>query len=142
MPEDETEIQTPWKRATQQRYALQETRTAREQGGRQQPNSGRRWFAKRDVVLENPIGRLLIDNKETGQNDSYRITGKDFKALKRDANRTPPGCYPGLQIDIRGVHLMVTETVFYDDVKKHIAGLEARIEELQEKLDAREKDLP
>jgi hypothetical protein len=128
------EMVPPWKRVTEQKYAEQEKRTAKNQSGRRQPNSGRLWHSRRDVVLSNPIGKLLIDNKGT-EAESFRIERNEWKKLRRDSNRTPPGCSPGMQIDIQDEHLMVIGLDFYDELCRYILHLEAEVEDARNKKD-------
>lgn len=116
-------LKTPWERVREQPYAKQEKRTAKKPGARPQINSGRTWSSLRDVIQDSPLGRILIDNKTT-EASSYRITREDFMALKRDANRTPPGCLPGLQIDIQDLRLMVIEDGLWDEILNYIRELE------------------
>jgi len=120
-------MKTPWQQVKESRSQLQEKRTARKPGARSQINSGRTWSSKGDVVLNSPIGRILIDNKDT-EDASYRITEDDWRKLKKQANQTPPGCQPGLQIDIRNLRLLVIEEATYDEIVKYILTLESRLE--------------
>lgn len=119
-------LKPPWQRATERRYEAQERRTAKKPGARAQLNSGRTWSGLRDVKQASPIAHVLIDNKTT-EATSYRITEDDFAKLKRDANRTPPGCLPAFQIDIRDLHLMVIEDAHWDEIIDYIRILEERI---------------
>lgn len=130
-------MNTPWGQAKKTRSELQERRTGNKPGHRKQVNSGRRWHSLRDAIQNSPIGRVLIDNKDT-EDSSYRITLGDWKDLKTHANRTPPGCQPGLQIDIRNLRLMVVEERTWDEVVKYTQVLESKIEELLR--DAKEKE--
>jgi hypothetical protein len=118
-------MKSPWKRATETRSVLQERRTAEKPGARAQINSGRTWSSLRDVRMDSPIGRLLIDNKDT-EGESYTIKRSDFKAMKRDANRTPPGCHPMLQIDIQDLRLMLFEEALWDEIVNYILFLEEK----------------
>lgn len=120
---------TPWKPDARQAYAKQEARTAKKPGARPQINSGRTWSSLRDVQQDSPLGRVLIDNKTT-EAMSYTITETDWKALKRDANRTPPGCSPALQIDIRGLRLFTVEEDLWDETMNYIRLLEAKLADL------------
>lgn len=125
-------MKSPWEAAKERRdtgYMQQEKRTGSKKGARQQLNSGRLWFSLRDVMRRTPVGEMLIDNKTT-ENLSYTIKKDDWAALKRDANRTPPGCHPALQIDIQDLRLMVTEEKLWDDVLDYIRTLEAGLEQL------------
>jgi hypothetical protein len=124
-------MKTPWQRAQDRRpkYALQESRAAKKPGATAQVNSGRTWSSLRDVKLESPLGRVLIDNKTTETASSYRITEKDWLELRRDANRTPPGCHPALQIDLSDrVRLMTIEEPFWDEILDYIRVLEDQLE--------------
>jgi hypothetical protein len=120
-------VRTPWQRVTDPAYAKQEKRTAKKHGARPQVNSGRTWSSLRDVKQESPLGYVLIDNKTT-EASSYRITKPDFMALSRDANRTPPGCHPALQIDIQDLRLIVFHEGFWDDVVDYIRLLESKLD--------------
>lgn len=117
---------TPWEQAKERRYAEQEKRTASKEGGRPQRNSGRVWHSLRDVTLKSFLGKLLIDNKTT-EAKSYTITRSDWEALKRDANRTPPGCLPVLQIDIQSLSLIVFEEGTWDEIVRHVLLLEKKV---------------
>lgn len=108
-------MKTPWNKDKRPKYQQQEQRTAKKKGGRQQINSGRTWSSLRDVSLKTLLGTVLIDNKTTDK-ASYRITKDEFLALKRDANRTPPGCHPGMQIDIQDLRLLVIEEALWDEI--------------------------
>lgn len=116
-------VKSPWERAKEQRYVSQEKRTSRKPGARPQINSGRKWHSLRDVIQDSPLGRMLIDNKTT-EGASYRITITDFRELKRDANRTPPGCHPALQVDIQEMRLMIIEDALWDEIIDYIRILE------------------
>jgi hypothetical protein len=69
------------------------------------------------------LSHVLIDNKDA-PGKSYRVTEDEWAALKRDANRTPPGCTPALQIDLGKFSLMVVEEAFWDDLLDYIRTLE------------------
>jgi hypothetical protein len=118
---------TPWERAKEVRYVKQEKRTAKMPGGRPQVNSGRIWSSLRDAKISSFIGRLLVDCKST-EAGSYTISEADWLALKKDANQTPPGCLPALQIDIRDVHLMAFELSTWDALVEYVMNLERRLE--------------
>lgn len=120
-------MNTPWEAAKQRRYQRQERRTASKPNARAQVNSGRTWFSLRDVMEKTPLGRVLTDNKDT-EAQSYTIKKNDWRALKRDANRTPPGCHPSLQIDIQGLRLRVIEEDLWDEINKYVTVLESEIE--------------
>lgn len=120
-------MSTPWDKAKEQKYAKQEKRVGKKPGARQQFNSGRKWNGLRDVLQASPVAHVLIDCKDT-DDKSYRITVDDWTKLKRDANRTPPGCLPALQLDISGLRLMVIEDRHYDEIINYIRVLEGRLE--------------
>lgn len=101
-------MKTPWKKDTTPKYAKQEARTAKKPGARAQLNSGRTWSGLRDVRRKVRSFSFLIDNKTT-DDKGYRITEDDWLKFARDARRTPPGCHPMLQLDIRSVRLVVLE---------------------------------
>lgn len=119
-------MKTPWQRATDPKYALQERRTAKKPGARPQVNSGRTWSSLRDVKQESPLGHLLIDNKTTDAK-SFSIVREDFIALRRDANRTPPGCHGAFQVDIQDLRVMVIGEDLWDETLNYIRLLEARL---------------
>lgn len=116
-------MSTPWERAKKQRYEKQEQRTARMPGGRAQVNSGRIWSSLRDAKIDSFIGRLLVDNKST-EAGSYTVKKSDWLDLRKDANRTPPGCLPALQIDIQDIHLMTFELATWDQLVEYVLTLE------------------
>jgi hypothetical protein len=118
-------MKTPWKKHGLS-YADQEKRTASKPGARAQVNSGRTWSGLRDVKQRSPVAHVLIDNKTTDA-QSYRIEKGDWLELKRDSNRTPPGCLPALQVDISGLALIVLEDGHYDAILEYIADLEGQL---------------
>lgn len=117
-------MKTPWSQKKEQGYVRQERRTASRPGARSQINSGRTWSSLRDVRLDAILGHLLIDNKDAPKG-SYRLTDDEWMALKRDANRTPPGCSPAFQIDLGArIRLLVIEEDFWNDLLDYIRRLE------------------
>lgn len=70
---------------------------------------------------------MLIDNKTT-EAQSFTISLKDWLPMKRDANRTPPGCSPAFQIDIRGTRLMLVEEDLWDEALNYIRLLESMLD--------------
>jgi hypothetical protein len=125
-----SEIPTPWERAKISRSVQQERRTSNMPGARSQINSGRIWSSLRDNKLDTFVGMLLIDNKDT-ESESYRLVREKWLELRRDANRTPPGCHPALQVDIQDVHLMIFEVGLWDALMKYVIDLETRLMELE-----------
>jgi len=108
----------PWNKDRTPNYLKAEKEQAKRKGARAQINSGRLWFSLRDVIEKTVLGNLLIDNK-TGRDGpliSYRVTQYDWHDLKRDANRTPPGCHPVLRLNIGPYKLMVIEEDLWDEV--------------------------
>ena len=135
-PEENQPPETPWIRARKSNSAQQEQRFARGRG-RQQPNSGRRWHSPGDVTLNSFIGRILVDNKthDNPEKQSYRITRDEWLKLRTQANRTPPGCSPALQIDIQELHLLAMELDLWDEIVEYVMRLEATVEKLREAND-------
>lgn len=110
-------MSVPWKERRTPAYVRQEREQAKRDSARAQINSGRLWHSLRDVVENSKVGRLLLDCKtgKEGPLKSYRITEQDWEALHRDAARTPPGCHPGLRLDIGRFRLLVIEQATWDD---------------------------
>jgi hypothetical protein len=88
----------PWKRAqNQQRARRSEDQAAKQEGGRRQPASGSRWFAKGDVRANG----FLLDDKYT-DDASFSLTAKDWRKITAEALQTPPGLLPSMRISIKG----------------------------------------
>lgn len=123
------EIPTPWERATKSKSKLQEERTSRMKGARPQVNSGRIWSSLRDNKLTSFIGLFLIDNKthDDPEKRSYTIKYDEWKDLRRDANRTPPGCMPALQVDIQDVSLLVIEVGAWEEIQRYVLDIETKL---------------
>ena len=70
------------------------------------------------------IGNILIDCKtgRDGPLKSFRITDKEWDEMKRDANRTPPGCYPAYRIDLGKHRLLLIEEEMWDDAVEVMNG--------------------
>ena len=130
------ELETPWQRGRKKsRSKEQEERTSRMRGARPQVNSGRIWSSLRDNTLTTFVGSFLIDNKTTERaNESFRIERKKWLELRRDANRTPPGCLPGLQVDLQDVHLLVVEVAAWEAVERYVIALEDKLERAQDEI--------
>lgn len=107
----------PWRMGKKKPYEKQEERTSKKKGGRKQLNSGRTWSALRDVKRKVGDATYLYDNKTTTSRN-YTLTKDEFMSLIRDANRTPPGCRPVLQIDFNNggniLSLVVIEEAEFD----------------------------
>jgi hypothetical protein len=126
-----SELIPPWDRVKRNRSLIQERGFAKRTGARPQVNSGRIWSSLRDATLNSFLGRLLVDNKTT-EAGSYTIKKDDWELLKRDANRTPPGCHPALQIDIGDLHLFVLGLSTWDEAMEYIMFLEGQVEKFKE----------
>jgi hypothetical protein len=121
-------VDSPWERSLKSRSKQQEERTAKMPGARPQVNSGRIWSSLRDNKLTSFIGMFLIDNKthDDLEKQSYRIDYNEWKSLRRDANRTPPGCLPALQIDLQDISLFVIELSTWEEIQRYVMNLETR----------------
>lgn len=110
-------MSVPWNRDKKPNYLKAEREQAKRSGARAQVNSGRVWSGLRDVVERSKNGIVLLIDNKTGAKESlksYRITDAEWNGLKRDANRTPPGCHPCLRLDIGKHKLMVIEQDTWD----------------------------
>lgn len=88
----------PWKRAQrQQRARRSEEQAAKAEGGKRQPASGSRWFAKGDVRANG----FLLDDKFT-DDASFSLTAYDWRKITAEALQTPPGLMPRMRISIKG----------------------------------------
>lgn len=123
------EIDPPWQRSLKSRSKEQEERTARMKGARPQVNSGRIWSSLRDNKLSSFVGMFLIDNKthDDPEKQTYKLDYQEWKSLRRDANRTPPGCLPALQIDLQDLRLFVMEVPTWDEICRYVMDLETRL---------------
>jgi hypothetical protein len=117
-------MDTPWERARKTKSQLQEERLGANEHGSKQNNSGRFWRWKRDGKLHG----FLIEARTTDKG-SYSIDYSDFKALEKNAHQEPPGCLPGMQVDIRDLQLMVMKLQDFEDREIKIIDLEARLEQ-------------
>jgi hypothetical protein len=109
-------MNVPWKKDETPEYVKAEKRQANRPGARPQLNSGRTWSGLRDVIERSPIGVLLIDNKtgRYGPLKSFRVSEAEWETMRRDANRTPPGCHPILRVDCGKYKLMVIDENTWD----------------------------
>lgn len=88
----------PWKRAQrQQRARRSEEQAAKLGGGKRQPASGSRWFAKGDVRANG----FLLEDKFTDA-ESFSITKTMILKTIKEALQTPPGLLPSWRISIKG----------------------------------------
>lgn len=98
MPENSVP-EPPWKRAAVGRRARHsEEQLAKLDGGRRQPASGSKWFAKGDVRANG----FLIDDKFT-DNESFSVTRTEWEKATVNALRTTPGLRPQFRIHIKGL---------------------------------------
>jgi hypothetical protein len=97
-------VQIPWERARdqQRRARRSEASLADKTGAKAQANSGRFWWAKRDVRW----GGFLIERRQTDKG-SYAVSKSEFQQITRDAIGTPPGQLPALSIDFGDLKLIV-----------------------------------
>lgn len=91
------------------------------EGGEKSVNSGRFWRWKRDGKL----WEFLIEARTTEHN-SYSIQRDEFLAIEREAQQTPPGLLPGMQIDIRNLSLMVIRLNDFQQMELEMESLRAR----------------
>lgn len=88
----------PWRQAAVGRRANRSERElAKTDGGRRQPASGSKWYAKGDVRANG----FLIDDKIT-DDESYRLSAKTINKAVAEALQTPPGLRPQLRITMKG----------------------------------------
>lgn len=111
----------PWKRAKHRQSQLQERRLGKKPNSRQQPNSGRGRFRKRDAIT---YGHFLTEARTTNA-DSYTIKKKEFQDLTGQAIRQPPGCLPLMAVEISGLRLVVVRETDFDDLNERLMLLEA-----------------
>jgi hypothetical protein len=96
---DDSVPPTPWRQAASGRRARKsEEQAARDEGGRRQPSSGSKWFAKGDVRANG----FLIEDRLT-DNASYSITAKEWLKITQSALQTPPGLRPQMRLTIAGL---------------------------------------
>ncbi len=126
--------ETPWVKArANQRSKRQETKLAAMPGGRKQLNSGRHWFAKRDVTLN---GHLV--EARTTESASYTISKVEFKKLTKDAFSTPPGQLPAMVITFEGsdpLNLFVTRLEDHEAQQERIGLLEGELEKARVEIE-------
>jgi hypothetical protein len=117
--------ETPWKRIQQGRRARKsEEQAAREQGGRRQPASGAKWFAKGDLRANG----FLIEDKFTEVRNgepakSFTITVDMWRKIEREAASTPPGLRPSLRLSMPGIPKL--RVVLEDDLLYYLSQLES-----------------
>jgi len=86
-------MEAPWEKPLKPRHRQQEERIS-QTGGRTHPASGRIWRFKRDGTLFD----FLIEARHT-DSGSYRVDKSELDQITKEANMTPPGCHPGMQIE-------------------------------------------
>jgi hypothetical protein len=112
-------METPWTKARKRRHVRQEERLDELHGGQKGINSGRHWRWPRD----GKIGNFLIECRDT-QHRSYSVSYDEFQNIARQANKTPPGLLPAMQVDILDLSLMVVRLVDWEDREMRLAALE------------------
>lgn len=110
-------MDTPWTRAKKERHVKQEERLDKLHGGKKGINSGRHWRWKRDGTL----GNFLVECRDT-QARSFSISYDEFQTITRQANATPPGFLPAMQIDILDLSLFVMRLVDHEDREIRLSG--------------------
>jgi hypothetical protein len=127
-------MDTPWVRAKKTKSELQEERLGAMPGGSKQINSGRTTHRS---PRDNKLYEFLIEARTTGK-DFYRIEGSEWIDLRAQSLRHPPGCRPAMQVDLErlNLNLLVMELRDFEGMKLELEGLRARVEELEEELDA------
>lgn len=109
---------TPWQRIQQGRRARKsEEAAAKTLGGRRQPASGSKWYAKGDLRANG----FLIDDKYT-DDKSFRITVEMWRKIESEAGQTPPGLRPSLRISLPGLPKL--RVVLEDDLMYLMAQAE------------------
>jgi hypothetical protein len=94
---------TPWKRRdARQRSKRSEEEVGRLPGGKKQVNSGRTPFSRRDAKLN----EFLLEVRDT-DNDTYKLSRKEFEQVVKDALMEPPGYLGGMRISLQGYPLIV-----------------------------------
>lgn len=86
-------MEAPWEKPLKPRHRQQEERISKS-GGQTHPASGRIWRFKRDGILFD----FLIEARHT-DSGSYRVKLDELHQITREANMTPPGCNPAMQIE-------------------------------------------
>lgn len=115
-------LDTPWTRARKLRSTKQEERLADMPQGQRQVNSGRFWRWRRDGI----VAGFLVEARTT-ESGSYRIDGKEFQNIRKEAITTPPGLKPSMQIDIGDLHLWVMELRDWEQIYTRLSDLESRL---------------
>ena len=126
-------MKSPFDRAKKMpKHARQEKLLAKRPGARQQVNSGRTsWRSKRDVRLR-LIWNWLIEARTTDK-ARYTVEKREFEAIRSQALLTPPGCLPGMQVDIQDLSLMIVELRDWDELEKYVSSLEEKLKEIESK---------
>lgn len=102
-------MEPPWKKVLKPKHRQQEERIDK-LGGQRQPASGRIWRFKRDGVL---LGFLM--EARTTESRKYTIDLDEWLNIERAAHMTPPGCLPGMMIEISGHRLVLTRELDFQD---------------------------
>jgi hypothetical protein len=113
-------LDTPWIRQLKPRHQRQEERLGKTPGGQKGVASGRFWRWKRDGRLHG----FLIEARTT-EAGSFTFTLEEFEKIEKDAYMTPPGLLPGMQIDIQGRSLMLTDLKDFNERENRLLGEDA-----------------
>lgn len=116
-------METPWSKARKLRSQEHEKRVAEMPEGSQQPNSGRFWRWSRDAKVWNFLVEARTHEKPDA--DSYRISLKEWKQIRTEAFRTPPGLRPAMAIQIQDTRLFVIEEADFESLYTRLIALEA-----------------
>jgi len=119
-------LDTPWSRARKTRSRVQEESLGRQPGGTQQPASGRFWNRKRDGVRYEFLIEARTNEKTSVR--SYRISYDEFKRIAREAQQTPPGLVPAMQIQILDLELFTVKKEDFFAVYERMLLLEAQVD--------------
>jgi hypothetical protein len=118
------ELMTPWKRA-KRLSQMQEKRFGKAPGSRQQLNSGRTWFSKRD----NRRYDFLVENRTTEKRETrkYCLNVDELKKLCQDAifHHSIPAMNIEFPFDYQ--NWMLIQTTVFDSMVEHIGELQAEI---------------
>lgn len=118
-----SDLETPWSKARKLRSQEHERRVASMTEGSAQVNSGRFWRWSRDAKVWN----FLVEARSHEKPDveSYRISIKEWKDIRKQAFQTPPGLRPAMAIEIQDVRLFVIEESDFEAMYARLIALEA-----------------
>jgi len=115
-------MDTPWKRRDARRRSKRsEEEVGRLPGGSKQVNSGRNWNSRRDAKLN----EFLIEVRDT-DNDTYKLSRKEFERVVKDALMEPPGYLGAMRISLQGYPLIVMREQDYLAFKSRLEAQRGR----------------